>query len=517
MVFLLAVSCFRAEDFDTDRMSDIKMDYDIALPLADTRLDMENLMDLAGGVYVPDEEGLLHIVYAMEPVGFSFLGDVDFPGNLSFSASGNHVPYFRIDTVLAFSRHDTLPVGVAGISEGAEIESLHLESVDLQMDFSHTFADPMRMHYVFPNLTDFAGVPVSVERTVGQGVSEPVRMALSDVVLHPVAGRICLLVEGDFSVEVAPDPADTLVHYGNYSMAGSMENLVFARFDGFVPTISYRMTGELPVRGLGLERMKAIDFREATVTADMKVEGLSAPLRIETSRVDVLHAEGTAEVALFPENYDVAYPAFDAEPLVKESSVETDMTAITAERPHAIRYEIAGSVNPEADRALVQAMEKDAGMYVGLTCDLPVWFSADNYALTDTLEIAGNEIGEDTRINYFLLKSIVQNAFPLDLVLDVRFLDLNRKPLLTLFEGRKVEAAAVGADEHVSEPVVERFEDELSGEEVGLVKQAAYVEITARISSLEKKDVKIFASSETESFLNVKMGFRTKITQTIEF
>ena len=50
----VSVSCIHPEDFDMDRLASDPVRYDIAMPLVDARLTIENLIDPKGGLFVPD-------------------------------------------------------------------------------------------------------------------------------------------------------------------------------------------------------------------------------------------------------------------------------------------------------------------------------------------------------------------------------------------------------------------------------------------------------------------------------
>lgn len=517
LVLFVCAACVREGDFDMDKFSGIGIDYDIAMPLTETRLTMENLIDLQGGVFVPDEEGLLHIVYASEPSVFPLVGEMGLASSVPLRMESGTHPYFFRDTLLEFLLTDSVPFPLSGYPEGFSIERLHIESLDLQIDLSNLFAGVLEMECVFPNLFDNAGNPVSVRGSVVAGGSEKITFRIQDAEYIPVSPDPCLVTEAGFSVRLSENPSDSVCHYGSFSLEGIFSDMEVGRLDGFLGKMSYDLSGDLSVAGLGLDRMSDIDFKHASVTAELKVSGLSAPLRVESSALNVFFANSEEEMPLFPDGYAPAYPEIGSDPMEKTEYREIDVSPLIGERPKRMQYAIRGKVNPEADRTSLQALEEGASLSLGLTCDLPVWFSADRYCMVDTIDIFGDQIGEDKRIDYFQLKSIVKNAFPLDMDVKIRFLDRNYRELFVLCEDRRVGAAPVGSDMHVVDPVVMRFDDPLSSEQADVMGKAAYAEISSRISSIGKGNVKIFAPSDKEGFLDVKVGFRAKFTQTVQF
>ncbi|MDE7338036.1 MAG: hypothetical protein K2M92_01985, partial [Bacteroidales bacterium] len=95
--------------------------YDIAMPLVDARLTIENLIDPKGGLFVPDENGLLHLVYTTEAYEQTIIQDLTLGDhNISIGESG--IPYSRLDTLLAFTSRDSMEIEIRNVSNDKEIK-----------------------------------------------------------------------------------------------------------------------------------------------------------------------------------------------------------------------------------------------------------------------------------------------------------------------------------------------------------------------------------------------------------
>lgn len=517
LLAVLLTSCYKSEDFDLSKMSDAGIDYDLAMPLIDTRMTIDNFIKTEEGVFAPDESGLMHLIYSMEPSSTRVFPDITIRALSSFQNGTGQVPYHSYkDTVIVAALCDTVLFNADGMPQETELKQLRLSKMDWSFRVANTFSSSAEFVLTLDNVLDASGSPVTLRETVEGGNTSDKKVELADVRIVCSESRpLGVSVSSSIRVESRASGQDSVLRYGGVQYSGNFSNMEFSRADGYMPRLPYTVNGYLSIADLGAERMQRVDFQSATLIADIQVAGISTPLRIETSDVRLVNKDNQVPVALFPENYDVAYPDYNADPMVKESVQESSVGSLLVDRPNRFTFELHGLVNPESDKSLMQAIEKDGTVSVGLTCDLPAWFSADEYLLDDTVSMFIKGIDENTIINYFELKTIMKNAFPLDMDLTVVFLDENYQEVFTLFEDRPAKGGEVGPepDLHVQTPQVTTCEDILEKEQCDLVRTASYIAVRAKVSSIENKVVKIYATSETEGFLDVKLGFRARITQ----
>lgn len=520
LVFLVVtgifVSCMRPEDFDMDMYADQGIDYDVAMPLTSTRLTIENLIDLKGGVFVPDDTNLLHIIYSMTPESAELLPDVTLGNTPAFGFSTSMLSYTCMkDTLFSVPFSDTVHFDMDGVA--ASVKTLYLSSARMAMHNVNTFKFPMRVRMEFANIKDAQGRNIVYQMEVPANTDRDTVMMMENVKVEmDHADRPYVILSGLSTVNVKRVEGDSLWHTGMLYTNAGLQDMEFRRADGHLSKTSYSIMGKMPVEGLGLERMTDIRFNEAYLIADLKVEDISAPVRLTESKVLIRNVNGSSTaVSLFPENYDIAYPGIDDDPMVKESKESSTVTDLLIDRPNLVTYEVKGDVNPENDSMLLQAIQKGSKVSMGLTCDIPLYFSADNYALRDTMEISLDNLDEDTELHYFDMKSILKNAFPLDVVFSLHFLDAEHRELFSLFHEDLVEGGKIGPAPgyHVVEPSVSRFEDVLDAAEMELARRMHYVVVDARFSTTDKVTAKFYVDGEKEGFVDVKVGVRIKIRQ----
>lgn len=508
----VSVSCIHQEDFDMDRLASDSVRYDIAMPLVDIRLTLENLIDPKGGLFVPDETGLLHLVYTTEPYEQKLIKDLTL-GDHYIGIGESGIPYRRLDTLLVFTARDSMAIEARNLPDGTEIKRIYLNSVHLNFTVTNRFTDPMDWKIRFPNVKEVSGEEISLQRRIEGDHTEDITIDYPELYIEMEGSVPYVLRENEVRVDMRGMTQDSVWYRGGYSVQGALGNMTFSRLEGYMERVNFSFGGELPIEGLGLERMEDVEFNAATINTDFWLKGVSAPVRLAQSVIEVHNRAGIQEVEMFEPDYNLPYPAIDKVPMQEETLTKTDVKDVLVDRPSRISFWMLGSLNPDNEKDQLQAFEQNSLIRMTLACDVPAWFSASNYTRSDTMAISF--ANEDTEVNYLEIKTIFKNAFPFDFNVDLVFLNRDYSPALVLFEDRLVESATVGPEPalHVTAPTVQTFLEELTDEQVAAIRGAAYAVVRVRINTYQKGDVKIYMPSENESFFNAKIGFRSKVTQ----
>lgn len=509
-------SCLRQEDFNRDMFADAGITYDVAIPLTHTKLTMANLIDLKGGLFVPDDTSLLHIIYSIDPVRANLIDDVTLEQESPFALSVSGIPYMgRKDTLIMLPFTDTLRFNLSGVN--ARVKTLYFSSAQLMMRSQNGFLHPLDVEMRFENIRDQNGQPFVFRHQALAESREDTVVNLTDIRIEmDEIENPFIVLSGTAKVNVRRIEGDSNIYKGSIYISSNFREMECLRVDGYFENTSYQIKGTMPIVGLGLERMKNIDFDDARIIADLKVNGVSAPLRFTKANVLVHNVEGApVEIPLFPENYEVAVPDITDNPLEKDSRESVEIVDMLIDRPEMVTYVLDGVLNPENDNTRLQALQRGSFLSVGLTCDVPLHFSADRYALCDTLEVSLDDLDENTELRYFDVKSIVKNAFPLDVVFSLHFLDANQHRLFSLFHDDLIAGGKIGPAPglHVVDPTVVKFEDVLDLHEMLLARQMHYVVVDAKISTTDQQKVKVYVDGEKEGFVDAKVGVRIKIKQ----
>lgn len=510
---LLGYSCIDPNDFDPDRFADDGLNYDIALPLAYTRLTIDNLIDLKGGLFVPDDTGLLHIIYSMEPVTARLINNVRVNNTDPFRINIPQTSYFCIDTVYTVPFTDTLKLSLDG-APAQDIKTAYLASVRLTLSSSNTFLFPADIRLNLDNMKDVQGKSYSFDRQATS--SSDTNIVLKNVRVEMAEGQMPYIAfSGSVTISSRLIPGDTLPHSGSFRMNFQFSDMVFQRIDGHLDAIPFSLSGELPITGFGLERMTNLSFDRADILADLRVRGVSAPIRLENTAFLLHNQNEQTLVPLFPQDFDVPYPDINSDSLIKESQQSTNVSDLLFDRPTSVSYLLQGKMNPDLDRSSLQAIEKDGDISMKLTCDVPLNFSADRYALTDTIDFSVDDLDESTSFTFFELKTILKNAFPMEMMVNLHFLDDRYNELFTIFNEAFVKGGRIGPAPgyHVVEPTVSTFDEMLNAEQLELARNLKYVIVNAVMSTTDRQRVNVYMYNENESYLDVKIGTRIKITR----
>lgn len=512
----LTNSCMKPEDFDLGMLAESTVNYDIALPITQTRLTMENIIDLRGGLFVPDDTSLLHIIYSMQPMKAELLKTVNLGRVPPFSLSIPAMPYVCIkDTMVTLPFSDTMWFNMQGVD--AKVKTIHLSSVKLRMKSSNTFIFPLELEMNLNNLQNEAGQAIAFrQQTPGQNRKDTL-LSLENMRLQMgESDKPFFVLNGSAKVNIRRQEGDTLIpRTGSFSLSAEFSEMKLDRVDAYLNKNAYHLEGEMPIAGFGLERMTHLGFNDARLIANIKVSGVSAPLRLAKSSVLVHNQKEPASVPLIPDNYDVPYPAIDADPMEKESKVAHSITDLLIDRPSKVSYAIDALLNPDEEQTQLHAIRTGAALAVGLAFDVPLCFSADRYALSDTMEFQMGDLDSNTTLTYLGLKFIVKNAFPIDINLSMHFLDADYNKLFSLFHDDSISGGKIGPAPgyHVVEPTVSRFDDELDVAETALVRKARYLALDIKLGTTDNQTVKIYVDGKKEGYVDVKVGARIKVKQ----
>ncbi|MDE6113191.1 MAG: hypothetical protein K2G46_07290, partial [Bacteroidales bacterium] len=174
VVSMLSVSCYREEDFNLKMIANEQdVNYDLAVPLFETRLTIANLLSIFGRDenFPTASDGLVHLVYALDkPLRFDIGSRISIP-NLSLgSFELATIPYWKNDTVISVTQRDTMAFDIRGLEAGATIDRLVLDSVNISLSGSYGLGMASTMDVVFVNIRR-NGQPLELHLNLEKGAS----------------------------------------------------------------------------------------------------------------------------------------------------------------------------------------------------------------------------------------------------------------------------------------------------------------------------------------------------------
>ncbi|MDE7338035.1 MAG: hypothetical protein K2M92_01980, partial [Bacteroidales bacterium] len=244
---------------------------------------------------------------------------------------------------------------------------------------SNRFMDPLDWKIRFPNVKEPSGAEISLQRRIESGKTEEIVIDYPELYIEMEGSVPYVLRENEVQVDMRGMTQDSALYWGGYSVQGTLGNMLFSRLEGYMGKVNFSFGGELPITGLGLERMDNVGLKAATINTDFWLNGVSAPVRLAKSVIEVHNQAGIQELEVFEPDYALPYPAIDKVPMQEETLTKTDVKDVLVDRPTNISFWMLGSLNPDNERDQLQAFEQNSLIRMSLACDVPGWFSADNY------------------------------------------------------------------------------------------------------------------------------------------
>jgi hypothetical protein len=161
----------------------------------------------------------------------------------------------------------------------------------------------------------------------------------------------------------------------------------------------------------------------------------------------------------------------------------TNLNAALAIGPNQISYGIRSSANPGS--RVYNYVTDSSKLSVDMDVELPLDMSTSLVEFTDTIEADFSKIEKDAdKIKSLLLHTSFDNGMPVDLNLQVFFLDDNYHPVDTLFNPKTdnvIKSAAVDAQGKVTTPAKKDIDIQYSHTQILALAKARYAIIRAGI------------------------------------
>ena len=512
-------SCYRPEDFDLDMMANRQeVDYDLAVPLFETRLTIANLLSVFGQSenFPMGDDGLVHLVYALpKPLRFDIGDKIKLPPVPLGVFEMASVPYWNQDTAISITTYDTIGMDITGMSKGAYINKITLDTLEISIEGAYTIGMATTIDLLFSNLLK-DGKPFEIHLVLEKGagvsyhsINENMELVLGGALSESPKITYEMKLYGDMNTAENKFPD---VRTGRVQLRPKFDKIVYKRIEGYIGQFDINFADALDVSLLQNLDVEDIQFYGGTIDVTSTLNGCSVPIYIQKSGLVCHFGSGypDEQVEMFPEKYTLPYPEPTAASLTKTSVHQINIHELLSHKPKSFDYVVQATLNGSENESAapqVNVIDRSSGLDMDITCDLPLHMRINQFILDDT--IAFNSIEQVDMIKRFFLKGIVTNAFPLEVYMHLDFLNENGKVLFSPVKGDTIAGGRVNSETlHVEEPGFYRLDTELSSNEVAMLKQTRFIRVWANISTYDKGEAKIYADSEKEGYLRVKLGAR---------
>ncbi|MDE5736010.1 MAG: hypothetical protein K2H65_02900, partial [Bacteroidales bacterium] len=353
VVSVLSVSCYREEDFNLKMIANEQdVNYDLAIPLFETRLTIANLLSVFGRPenFPTASDGLVHLVYALDkPLRFDIGNQISIPNVPlgSFEISG--VPYWKNDTAISVTQRDTIGIDIRGLKAGAALDRITLDSMEITLNGHYGLGMASTLDVVFVNLRR-NGQPLELHLNLEKGAALAYSQLFEDVEITfegELREKPHVIYEVRFRADMnTAENEYPNVQTGRIQMRPSLSQLVYDRIEGYIGQFPIRFTGKLDV-GLQKLNVEDISFYEGTVDIASTLSGCSVPVFINGSDLICHFASDypAAEVEMFPDNYTLPYPEPTASVLAKTNVQQINVLELLAHKPQDFTYLIDATLN----------------------------------------------------------------------------------------------------------------------------------------------------------------------------
>jgi len=516
-------SCIK-EEFDPDKL-DLSVEFSpgVALPLGYVHYELEKLLaDSSESKTIKiDDDGLITIVYSQELVSFRAdeLITID---DVSYNSSINNNSVFPIDlSILApvFTITDTIQISL-GLSEYSEIDSIHMESMNLavRIDNSNnlngnlTITSPGIIQngnpLIFRMSLDQASVSTSLEdyTVVLSNVPPDVNQLEIQYIISlqrsngtiPAGGTIL-----DVGLQIEETDYSAIFGYlGQYTINTDSRSVPIDFFDQFIEgtfhfaepelKLSFDNSYGLPIQIILEDFAVITEDNTRTLITGPGVPSAINPLVINYPFISQVGESVKDSIVLNVENSNL----FDA---IEQS-------------PAYLTYGVQGMMNPDGnDHSNFITDSSEYKVHADLS--LPLYGYADLMLMLDTLRFDFNSFYDNPaeEIKRLAFRINATNGFPVNVYLQGYFADENFTVLDSLFDDVNDEGRIIiggmdtDGDEKVDPNENDPVEVEFTREKIDNISGSQYLIMQGRINTTnfeQKENVKIYASY----FLDAHIG-----------
>lgn len=427
---------------------DEQWDPGFAIPLLESSVTVDDLLSdfETGGFIRTGSDNLLTVVYRAQSTSVS--------GGSLFNLQDVQVPF--VDTVLQVPSPFAPPTAINAITFKAGRYAYSVASLETQAVT------------VTVTLTDLRQGGVAFERTYNLAASNgSTPVTLTDTA--QVAGYTMSWAGGDFEARYRATRADgQAVTLPNSSFA--LTDLAYSYIDGYFGPRTLPISYSLSVVDL-FQNWTAgnIQFENPKLTFQFE-NSFGFPIRLVADSVSALTAaNNTLQVqsTTLTNGIDLSFPSLTqvgsaATTQVVFDNTNSNIASIVSAVPYEFYYDLEGNINPNNDPNISNFVTDTSRLNIDLDVELPLYGSISQFEIMDSLDFDFSEYNDIDRMDFLLNAS---NGFPVDLEVQIYFLDDNRNTLDSLFSASThvLRAATNDAGGIVTSPTLTTEEFGLTG------------------------------------------------------
>ncbi|WP_116126260.1 hypothetical protein [Lewinella sp. IMCC34183] len=499
-----ATGCSSLTD-DLDDLGGVRQSAEFAIPLVDSEVD---LTDLLGSVderflLTVDPDGLLRFRYSdtVPPVTSETIF-----ADLRELGRGIPLPITERDTRLPFPLPNRASIDLARLGAGR-----------LTYVLPNPYDQPVRLTLRLTNfLNNDAVATITGELPAYSGSGDRPTLTNAGAPLD-LAGYVLNFSDEELRIEYSIDALDGTPLKPGPGTVLLLSDLEFSYLEGYF--------GQLPYPGV--DDQLAIDFFENYLSGDVTFvdprivvqvrSSVGVPARAVVESLNVETADGRripVEGEIVDEGFRFDYPREPGDNATTTYVVDkenSNLLDLLEARPVALNYRISAQINPDADPTQTGFLSDTNSYAATVTLELPLYGSARDFEVTDTLPVnLGEQYGEVTAATF---RVTTDSDLPLDLLLSGTFVDSLGSPVADLTDGELLIMEASETDPSGTPLGTVRATNDIpiTGEALTRIRQARSLVLTTSFATLDggTRPVRI----TNEQTLRVRIGARLTLEQ----
>lgn len=423
-VIWILIIMFKSCDYSyfdaIDNIDDYTYEATFAIPLVDSRLSMNDIVDPDGlGIIETDDENLIWLVYkgrvfSMPAEEIFSIPNQDQGFSVEIDPSSKSEIVIERDFLFVFS-------------EDQYIEQIKFRQGLFNVSLENTeqlLADGYNISTEFEVINSETETGEMISGTVTPAQDASVNLNGSSINL----GNEANLFEVRFTIAVTGNGNPINAPY-NISLQQSMENIRYEYIFGYIGNIFFPV-GNTDVDIDIFKNANLADiFFEKPVIEIIARSSFGTPMELIFTE---FYAANNDNETIRVENETATGWSIDMPESLGNTAVSTlelnrsntNIDEIMDIRPISIHYDVIGVINPAKEQS-TNFINYNSNLSIDVEVNLPLFGRIDNFELQDTIDNPIGDLPDDATIEWLELKIQMENGFPFAASIDIFLLDEN--------------------------------------------------------------------------------------------
>ncbi|MBN1339869.1 MAG: hypothetical protein JXA03_11130 [Bacteroidales bacterium] len=517
VIFLASLSmsgCIE-DELPFDKIKSQNWESQWAIPLLDTRVQLDDLVNDSLTMIEEGADGLISFVYETDNLITLNAAQVVTIPDQSFNVSQDYLlPPLQAgeEGIVPLS----LPLEFTTDTAGQRIDSLYLKKGNFYLKvISNLNRNNVRAEITLPSLIrregrDTLKFTSDVSNPSGSSlVTRDTTISLEGFIMIFnkdvfTQNRITLKAVIRYIEDGNPDQSP-------YSLVleNSFSDLEYASAFGYLGGYMYLMKDTLVLEALKLNEDNEFTFASGSVTLDLTTHNsIGAPLQLTINDFYAFHENSgnTLQVELGTTVFDLDYPAYSEVGQYAVSyfnSVESNLNEVLNDSYSRFFIETEVLMNPENDSTVLNFVLDSSRVKTNIEVALKLFGSLSSFMIADTVGFDAGVVDDLSSVSFSVL---TENLFPVFGDIRVSFLDSLDYSLFDLIpEGENLLTAAAMSGPpsyRAVSPSVKEMQIPVQAENLELMRQARKIALSVTLSTPEGQVVKIYS----DYYVRFRMG-----------